>query len=111
MRIGALDIGGTVIKSGIWDGINMTNLREWDTHAQRGGACLMEHVKDILSGFGRLDAAGISTAGQVDAGTGRICYANENIPGYTGMPVRELLEEAFHIPVAVENDVRAAALG
>ena len=111
MRIGVLDIGGTAIKSGVWNGESMMELREQDTHASKGGAFLMEYVKRILEDMGRLDAVGISTAGQVDAGTGRICYANENIPGYTGTEVREILEEAFRLPVAVENDVHAAALG
>lgn len=111
MRIAALDIGGTAIKSGIWDGSGLTELQEWDTHAAEGAASLMERVKMILHGYGKFDAIGISTAGQVNTETGSICYANDNIPGYTGMPVREILEKEFGVPAVVENDVNAAALG
>ena len=111
MRIAALDIGGTSIKSGIWDGSRTEEYRERDTHAKDGGVRLMERAKEILRSYGEFDAIGISTAGQVNTADGSICYANDNIPAYTGMPVRKILEQEFQVPVAVENDVNAAALG
>lgn len=110
-RIAALDIGGTSIKSGYWNGAELTDVREQDTNASLGGACVMERVKEILHGYGEFDAVGISTAGQVDSEKGCIRYANENIPGYTGTKIRGILEAEFGVPVAVENDVNAAAVG
>lgn len=111
MRIAALDIGGTSIKSGIWDGKVLTEQREWDTNASRGGAYLMERAKEILHTYGDFDAIGISTAGQVDTEKGSIYYANDNIPDYTGTPIREIMEKEFGVPAAVENDVNSAAIG
>ena len=111
MRIAALDIGGTSIKSGIWDGKQTLELKEWDTNASRGGACLMARAVAILHTYGDFDAIGISTAGQVDSEQGSIYYANDNIPGYTGTKIRDILEAEFGVPVAVENDVNSAALG
>lgn len=111
MRIAALDIGGTAIKSAIWDGADTTELKEWDTNASLGGKCLMDSVKKIIKTYENIDAIGISTAGQVDTSDGSICYANENIPGYTGTKVKDILAEEFGVPVFVENDVNAAAIG
>ena len=111
MRIAALDIGGTSIKSGLWDGERLSREGERDTNAREGGARLMERAVEILREYAPFDAIGISTAGQVDTVRGSIYYANDNIPGYTGIEVRRILEDAFHVPVAVENDVNAAALG
>lgn len=111
MRIAALDIGGTSIKSGIWDGEGTTELKEQDTNAKLGGPYVMERALEILKSYGTFDAIGISTAGQVDWEQGSIRYANENIPGYTGMQIRQILEKEFSVPVAVENDVNAAAQG
>lgn len=109
--VAALDIGGTSIKSGLWDGTRLLRMAEQDTNAKNGGAYVMERAIEILKSYQPFDAIGISTAGQVDSVRGCIRYANENIPGYTGMEVRRILEEEFHVPVAVENDVNAAAAG
>ena len=48
MRIAVLDIGGTSIKSGIWDGETLSELMERDTNAWEGGARLMERAAEIL---------------------------------------------------------------
>ena len=111
MRIAALDIGGTSIKSGIWDGCQASELKEWDTNASQGGEYLMERVKEILHTYGDFEAIGISTAGQVNSEKGEIHYANDNIPNYTGMKIRAILEKEFGVPVAVENEVNSAAIG
>lgn len=111
MRIAALDIGGTSIKSGIWDGKDTSNIKEWATNAKNGGAYVLERAIEILKSYDSYAAIGISTAGQVNSEEGFIRYANENIPGYTGMRIKDILEKEFSVPVAVENDVNAAAIG
>lgn len=111
MKIVAVDIGGTAIKSGLWNGMELMELKEWETQASLGGAYLMERVKELIYTYRDFDGIGISTAGEVDTENGSIYYANSNIPGYTGMQVKKIMEEEFHVPTAVENDVNAAALG
>ena len=111
MRIVAVDIGGTMIKSGLWNGETFVELRETETCASEGGAALMERVKGLIHSYHDFEAIGISTAGEVNTEDGSIFYANSNIPGYTGMPVKQIMEEEFCVPAAVENDVNAAALG
>ena len=110
MKIAVLDIGGTSIKSGEFTDGRLCNIREADTNAQKGGAWVMERAVEILEEYQGFDRIGISTAGQVDSSKGCIRYANSNIPGYTGMEVKRMMEERFHVPTAVENDVTAAAL-
>ena len=86
---------------------------EYATESHLGGPHVMERLMANLAAYppSRYDAIAISTAGQVHAEEGFIIYANENIPDYTGMKIREILENRFHKPVKVENDVNAAALG
>lgn len=112
-NIAVVDIGGTNIKYGFLPegGSSIQEVREAPTNAHLGGAALMTAVQELLRTLPAFDRIGVSTCGQVEQGTGSIRYATDNVPGYTGTPVRALLENAFRVPVAVENDVNAAALG
>lgn len=111
MRIAALDIGGTAIKHGIWDGMGLLDFGQCGSVAAEGAQALMGQVEEVLRGMQPFDAIGVSTAGEVDTRTGTICGANRNIPGYLGLDVAAALRGAFGVPVAVENDANAAAVG
>ncbi len=111
MKILVFDIGGTSIKHGICVDGELSDFRETATDARLGGRHVLDTVISLIRRETDYDAIGISTAGQVNAHTGSIIYANNNIPGYTGMQIKKELESLFHVPVAVENDVNAAALG
>lgn len=112
-NIAVVDIGGTNLKYGFLPAGSQTLqfTGEKPTNAHLGGAALMQTVQALLRTLPAFDRIGVSTCGQVDRQTGGIRYATDNVPGYTGIPVRAMLADAFHVPVAVENDVNAAALG
>lgn len=105
------DIGGTSIKYGVCQDNALTDMKEIPTNAEKGGPHILKTVISLIQAHTDFDAIGISTAGQVHAKDGFIIYANQNIPGYTGIQYKKALEDLFHVPVAVENDVNAAALG
>lgn len=110
-RIVVLDIGGTAIKSGLIEDGVLHQRRETPSDAHLGGPHIMETAARIIQSYAGYSRIGISTASQVDSVQGVIRYANSNIPNYTGIRVRQQLEAAFGVPVAVENDVNSAALG
>lgn len=111
MKIAALDIGGTSIKAGMTENGRLLWKKEVPTDAMRGGEAVMQTAEGIVAAMEGFDRLGISTAGQVNTQEGCISFANENIPGYTGMKVRDRFQEKFRVPVAVENDVNSAAVG
>ena len=111
MKILVFDIGGTSIKYGYCIDNRLIETHEIPTEAKKGGRHIMDTLISLIRQQEGYDAIGISTAGQVNAEEGFIIYANNNIPNYTGIRIREELEAEFHVPVAVENDVNAAATG
>lgn len=114
MAIMVLDIGGTAIKSALYRDGQLTDIKETPTQAAQGGSHVVERAKEIIKEYQKdysFERIGISTAGQVDPVRGEIIYANENIPGYMGTKIKEIMEETFDVPTNVENDVNAAAIG
>ena len=111
MKILVFDIGGTAIKYGICQDGHLEETRECPTEASKGGPHILNTICQLAEQSLPFDAIGISTAGQVNPEDGFIIYANQNIPDYTGTQFQKILQERFHVPVAVENDVNSAALG
>lgn len=114
MNILTLDIGGTAIKSAIFENGQLLDFREVVSNASLGGPQLMEQASQLVRAYQErhtIDRIGISTAGQVDPFRGCITFANSNIPGYTGTPVIDFFETRFGIPTRVDNDVHCAAFG
>ena len=111
MKVLVFDVGGTSIKYGYCIDNTLVEVKETPTEAKKGGRHIMDTLKALINAQEGYDAIGISTAGQVNAEEGYIIFANENIPNYTGIRIREELEREFHVPVVVENDVNSAAMG
>ena len=69
-----------------------------------------EATAGMQDSTGRISGIAISTAGMVDPETGTILHASDAIPGYAGISYKAYMEERFHLPCAVENDVNCAGL-
>ncbi len=112
MKILGADIGGTAIKIGLSDeNGNLACFREYSYDSKLGGKHLVEKLIQFIADNPGFERIGISTAGQVNVEDGSILYANDNIPQYTGTKLKEILEREFQVPVLVENDANAAAIG
>lgn len=81
MKTMVLDIGGTAIKSAIFENAKLYDIRETATQASLGGAHVMETAKKVIFSYKRqynFSAIGISTAGQVDPVHGRLYMQSEH---------------------------------
>lgn len=109
-KVLGVDIGGTKIRFGVIDAKGAILYEEKIPTQFPLYPYLEEQVLRILKTDPELEAIGIGTHGFVDPGNGRIIYATETLPGWTGTEVKEQLEKAAGKPVEVENDANCAAL-
>lgn len=112
MKILTFDIGGTNIKYALCnENFELTDKKSIPTEAQKGGQHIINKIIEIIEGYDNLDRIAISTAGQVDSENGIVVYSTDNIPYYTGMMVKKIIESKTGIKTYVENDVNSAAVG
>jgi glucokinase-like ROK family protein len=114
-----IDLGGTQTKYGLVSRAGKLLLEsKKPTPASVGRDGLLDHLKQIALEIvdssqrsGHPPAAlGVATAGWVNPDSGRVAYATDNLPGWTGAPIAEELTASVGIPVAVENDANALAV-
>jgi len=111
MRILTLDVGGTSIKSALFDNGNKLQLMETPSDGSLGRDQILNNIRNCISKYNAFDAIGISSTGQIDSEKGIVIGSCENVPNYYGTDLKRIFENMFHVPVFVENDVNAAAIG
>ncbi|MVP02350.1 ROK family protein [Paenibacillus lutrae] len=114
-----VDVGGTKIHAGIvgrhgevFRSVGVPTLAGEEEVLSRIVAAI-EKLQAEAAASGEhypLAGIGIGTAGQVDRSDGSIRYASDLLPGYTGVPLKRLVEERFGLPVRVDNDVNVLVL-
>lgn len=89
-----------------------TEVRTITTPAREGGTAIVRAVADVVRevrGGESVEVIGVGAAGVVGP-DGAIASATDSISGWVGFPLREALEDAVDVSVAVVNDVHAAAV-
>lgn len=106
--IGAIDIGGTTIKSALV-GSDLTVGTEYRVPTPRaeGPDAVVEAVREVAVRLGGVDALGVASLGLVDEAAGRAVYSAAI--GWRDVPLAALLTQAVGVPVFLGHDIRAAA--
>src|SRR3984885_7630500 len=114
-----VDIGGSNLRVALAD-LRGTVLGKWSASTKETSSPEMviaqigKGIDSLLkdSSFSRSSLAAIAAGapGITDRDAG-VVIATSFLRGWRDVPFQSLLESAFHVPAAVENDVRMAALG
>ncbi|OEV02466.1 glucokinase, partial [Streptomyces oceani] len=109
-----MDLGGTKIAAGLvgTDG-RIRHSVSAPTPALQGPGAVLDAVASAVAELTGDDvrAVGVGGAGAIDARTGTVLSATDALPGWTGTRLTAELRQRTGLPVAVDNDVRAHALG
>lgn len=111
-KVIGIDIGGTKINACLIDDKGeILERKEVPTNANRGREVVLENIKSAIYDLSYKEAiaVGIGTPGFIDSDNGIVTFAG-NIKGWTGLNLKEAVEEFVDIPVFVENDANIALI-
>lgn len=121
MKIACIDVGGTTIKSAVISVENPSDLNSYSlgafsfvpTEAPKGfdriRANIHASIASLVNKHG-CERIAVATAGTVDWDSGKVTYATDALPGFTGYDFCRDLKETFSLPTTVINDATAAAV-
>ena len=115
----AIDVGGTNVKIALVDSNGKIGYSDTiPTRAEMGYEYTVNNMKQAIRDLltetklspKDIEGIGFGLPGQVDFKSG-IVRLITNIPGWVEIPLAKMIEDEFHIPTRIDNDVRCAALG
>jgi glucokinase len=113
-----VDLGGTQIRTAVLRGATLLSrvgaLTGENPIPDRVIPRIFQAVEQALNEAGitldQIAGIGICAPGPLNSRTG-IVFDPPNLPGWNGVPLRDIFSEQFRVPIFVENDANAAALG
>lgn len=111
MKIG-IDLGGTNVRMGVVDSGAIVRKIAEPCKSQASQGVVIEHLISMIHSImdEKIDGIGIGVPSVVDTEKG-IVYDVANIPSWKEVPLKEILERKFGIPVMINNDCNCFAYG
>ena len=118
-----IDVGGTNIRFGVFDGNQLTNVTRLEANLSE--ACkdisaesaalevvriLSSEIVNIIEKYPDIEAVGIGFPGFIHPDSKKIIQS-PNLPGLSYFNLRKELTTILDLPVTIENDANAAAYG
>ena len=107
------DVGGTHIRAACFpiDSQKPTTVKRIFTNGPDSPhARLIDLIASVIPEDEEVAAITIAAPGPLDPYAG-IIYDAPNIPIWDNLPLRQIIQDAFNVPVAIGNDANLAALG
>ena len=119
MTVIGIDVGGTTIKgAAVTSKGKMYKTFTVPVSKYEKGVEVMERLAQAVNDYiaenkdeiGTIEGIGMGIPGVIDSKKGVVC-ASANLPLWTDLKVKEIIEKLTGLPVKVSNDANAAALG
>ena len=112
-----VDLGGTIVRAGAFDSRgSLLAVQETPIEAARGPELGLRKIQGLIeqvlaeAGTTSLMGIGIGSTGPLDPIRG-IINNPFTLPTWDNVPIVEWMQKSFRVPVTLENDADAAALG
>ena len=113
-----VDLGGTQLRTAVLRGATLLSRVGLltgenptpDRIIPRIYNAIEQSLSEAHTTLDQIAGIGIGAPGPLDNRTG-IVFAPPNMPGWDRVPLRDIFQEHFKIPIFVENDANAAGLG
>ena len=111
MKIG-VDLGGTNVRAALVDGTSILRTEKASCPAKGTQEEVIEAIAALIEPLvcDKVTSIGIGVPSVVDTAKG-IVYNVANIPSWQEVPLKEIFEKRFGIPVHINNDANCFSLG
>jgi glucokinase len=110
----AVDVGGTQIRVAVYPRGEQRPIKQKRIPTQSPDQPPLERLMDLIAELwpenDRVCAIGMAAPGWINPSLG-VIYVAPNIPSWEKMPLAQILQQRFGIPVLLGNDANLAALG
>ncbi|WP_439183241.1 ROK family protein [Carboxylicivirga taeanensis] len=107
-----VDLGGTNMRTGLVEGDSILEVSSClvpkTDDADVVTNTLIETIKDVITT--EVEGIGIGVPSLVKSSNG-VVYDVQNIPSWKKIPLKEILEKEFKLPVCINNDANCFAVG
>jgi glucokinase len=105
LRVAAMDANGQILR-------RVSIPATFDAGPRKVVDDIVDSIKQLRTQTGGdgLRGVGIGVPGFIDIEAG-VVMGSSNLPGFQGFPVRDEIQQRLEIPIILENDANAAALG
>jgi len=119
MTVIGIDVGGTTIKGAAVTSegkmyktftVPVSKYEKGKEVMERLAQAINDYIAENKDEIGTIEGIGMGIPGVIDSKKGVVC-ASANLPLWTDLKVKEIIEKLTGLPVKVSNDANAAALG
>jgi glucokinase len=110
----SIDIGGTNFSVALFEGDSLLTAVTTPTQRDSGPLWMLDRMEEIvastLGSTGSLDGCGVGFGGPVEFATQRVIYST-HVAGWNDFDLSGEIARRFRVPVVIDRDSMAAALG
>lgn len=109
-----VDLGGTNVRvAKVTENGTILQMVKEATEIAKGTEHVIQKIISMIeqiNGYQEVSGIGMGVPGPVDTKNGKMILAT-NLPGFEGYPIAERIENHFHLPTYLDNDVNVAGMG